>query len=324
VLIDRFLDDAIELDVDALSDGRATWIGGIQQHIEQAGIHSGDSFSVLPPWKVTPEQLVEIRRATRRLAEALAVRGLLNIQFALQAGVLYVLEVNPRASRTIPFVSKAVGVPMARAGALLAAGRSLEELRLPPERDPVDFFIKAPVFPFGKFPGEDILLGPEMKSTGEVMGISPRFGDAFAKACEAVGMRLPLSGRAFLTVNPYDKAAVVPIARELLDLGFRLCATTGTRCALEEAGVEAERVLKVNEGTPNAVDRMEAGEIQLVINTPLGAESRYDEAAIRSAALRLRIPCLTTLSAAAAAVEGIRARQEEATGVASLQEYHRG
>jgi carbamoyl-phosphate synthase large subunit len=324
VLIDRFLDDAIELDVDALSDGRATWIGGIQQHIEQAGIHSGDSFSVLPPWKVAPEQLVEIRRATRQLAEALAVRGLLNIQFALQAGVLYVLEVNPRASRTVPFVSKAVGVPMARAGALLAAGRSLEELRLPPERDPVDFFIKAPVFPFGKFPGEDILLGPEMKSTGEVMGISPRFGDAFAKACEAVGMRLPLSGRAFLTVNPYDKAAVVPIARELLDLGFRLCATTGTRCALEEAGVEAERVLKVNEGTPNAVDRMEAGEIQLVINTPLGAESRYDEAAIRSAALRLRIPCLTTLSAAAAAVEGIRARQEEATGVASLQEYHRG
>jgi carbamoyl-phosphate synthase large subunit len=324
VLIDRFLDDAVELDVDALCDGTDTWIGGIQQHIEEAGIHSGDSFSVLPPWRVPPALLAEIREATRRLAEALAVRGLVNIQFAIQHGKLYVLEVNPRASRTVPFVSKAIGVPMARAAALLAAGRSLSSLSLPPERDPVDFFIKGPVFPFRKFPGEDVLLGPEMKSTGEVMGISPRFGDAFAKACEAVGTRLPLAGRAFLTVNPYDKGAVIPIGRELTDLGFALCATEGTREALREAGVAAEHVYKVNEGRPNAVDRMEAGEIQLVINTPLGKDSRFDEAAIRSAALRLSIPCLTTLSAAAAAVEGIRARQEGVTGVASLQEYHRG
>jgi len=324
VLIDRFLDDAVELDVDALCDGTETWIGGIQQHIEEAGIHSGDSFSVLPPWKIPPSLLVEIREATRRLAGAIAVRGLLNIQFAIQHGKLYVLEVNPRASRTVPFVSKAIGVPMARAAALLAAGRSLSSLGLPPERDPVDFFIKAPVFPFRKFPGEDVLLGPEMKSTGEVMGISPRFGDAFAKACEAVGTRLPLSGRAFLTVNPYDKGAVIPIGRELADLGFALCATEGTREALREAGVPAEHVFKVNEGRPNAVDRMEAGEIQLVINTPLGKDSRFDEAAIRAAALRLSIPCLTTLSAATAAVEGIRARQEGVTGVASLQEYHRG
>jgi carbamoyl-phosphate synthase large subunit len=324
VLIDRFLDDAVELDVDALCDGTEAWIGGIQQHIEEAGIHSGDSFSVLPPWKVPPSLLAEIREATRRLAGALAVRGLVNIQFAIQHGKLYVLEVNPRASRTVPFVSKAIGVPMARAAALLAAGRSLSSLGLPPERDPADFFIKAPVFPFRKFPGEDVLLGPEMKSTGEVMGISPRFGDAFAKACEAVGTRLPLSGRAFLTVNPYDKGAVIPIGRELAELGFQLCATEGTREALREAGVPAEHVFKVNEGRPNAVDRMEAGEIQLVINTPLGKESRFDEAAIRAAALRLSIPCLTTLSAATAAVEGIRARQEGATGVASLQEYHRG
>jgi len=224
----------------------------------------------------------------------------------------------------VPFVSKAIGVPMARAAALLAVpGRTLASLDLPPERDPVDFFIKAPVFPFRKFPGEDVLLGPEMKSTGEVMGISPRFGDAFAKACEAVGTRLPLSGRAFLTVNPYDKAAVIPIGRELSDLGFTLCATEGTREALKEAGVDAERVYKVNEGSPNAVDRMEAGDIQLVVNTPLGGEARFDDAAIRAAALRLSIPCLTTLSAATAAVEGIRARQEEATGVAPLQEYHR-
>ncbi len=324
VLIDRFLDDAVELDVDALCDGRETWIGGVQQHIEEAGIHSGDSFSVLPPWRIPPDLLAEIRDATRRLAVGLSVRGLVNIQFAIQHGKLYVLEVNPRASRTVPFVSKAIGVPMARAAALLAAGRPLASLGLPPERDPVDFFIKGPVFPFRKFPGEDVLLGPEMKSTGEVMGVSPRFGDAFAKACEAVGMRLPLSGRAFLTVNPYDKAAVVPIGRELADLGFALCATRGTLEALREAGIAAEPVFKVNEGSPNAVERMEAGEIQMIINTPLGRASHFDEAAIRAAALRLSIPCLTTLSAATAAVEGIRSRQEEATGVAPLQEYHRG
>ncbi|HMA18262.1 MAG TPA: carbamoyl-phosphate synthase large subunit, partial [Thermoanaerobaculia bacterium] len=323
ILIDRFLDDAFEFDVDALSDGRKTWIGGIQEHIEKAGIHSGDSFSVLPAWKVSPEKLREMADATRRLAEALEVKGLMNIQFATQGGILYVLEVNPRASRTVPFVSKAIGVPMARAAALLAAGRSLDSLSLPPERPPVDYFIKAPVFPFRKFPGEDTLLGPEMKSTGEVMGISPRFGDAFAKACEAIGTYLPLGGTAFLTVNPYDKGTLLPIARELADLGFRLCATEGTRDALAQSGLDSELVHKVNEGSPNAVERMEAGEIQLVINTPLGGESHYHEAAIRAAALRLTIPCLTTLSAAAAAVEGIRARREEATGVAALQEYHR-
>jgi carbamoyl-phosphate synthase large subunit len=323
VLIDRFLDDAFEYDVDALSDGTTTWIGGIQQHIEQAGIHSGDSFSVLPAWKVTPAQLAEIDRATRLLATELQVRGLVNIQFATQGEDVYVLEVNPRASRTVPFVSKAIGVPMARAAALLATGRTLAELGLPPERRPADFFIKAPVFPFKKFPGEDTLLGPEMKSTGEVMGISPRFGDAFAKACEGVGTRLPVKGQAFLTVNPYDKSNLVPIARELADLGFRLCATEGTRRALAEAGIPAERILKVNEGRPNAVDRMEAGEIQLVINTPLGGQSHYDEVSIRATALRLGIPCLTTLSAAAAAVEGIRARQEGTTGVAALQEYYK-
>ena len=324
VLIDRFLDDAFEYDVDALSDGADTWIGGIQQHIEEAGIHSGDSFSVLPAWKVTPGQVGEIRDATRRLAKALSVRGLVNIQFATQKGLLYVLEVNPRASRTVPFVSKAIGVAMARAGALLAVGQPLASLDLPPERDPVDFFIKAPVFPFKKFPGEDSLLGPEMKSTGEVMAISPRFGDAFAKACDAVGARLPVSGRAFLTVNPYDKKNLIPIARELADLKFTLCATDGTREALAEAGVPAERVLKVNEGHPNAVEWLEAGKIQLVINTPLGGQSHYDEAAIRSTALRLGIPCLTTLSASAAAVEGIRALQEGRAGIAALQEYHRG
>jgi carbamoyl-phosphate synthase large subunit len=248
----------------------------------------------------------------------------MNIQFATQGDKVYVLEVNPRASRTVPFVSKAIGTPMARAAALLAAGRTLASLNLPPERDPIDFFIKAPVFPFKKFPGEDTLLGPEMKSTGEVMAISPRFGGAFAKACEAVGIRLPVSGRAFLTVNPYDKAGVIPVARELVDLGFQLCATEGTRKALEEAGLHAERVWKVNEGHPNAVEEMRDRRIDLVINTPLGGASHYDEAAIRAAALQLGIPCLTTLSASAAAVEGIRALQEETMTVGSLQEYHRG
>ena len=323
VLIDRFLDDAFEYDVDALSDGKDTWIGGIQQHIEEAGIHSGDSFSVLPAWKVTPAQLQEIRDATRKLASALSVRGLMNIQFATQGDRLFVLEVNPRASRTVPFVSKAIGVPMARAAALLAAGRPLASLGLPAERDPADFFIKAPVFPFKKFPGEDTLLGPEMKSTGEVMAISPRFGGAFAKACEAVGVRLPTAGRAFLTVNPYDKAGVIPIARELVDLQFVLCATEGTRNALIAAGLTAERVFKVNESHPDAVEEMRDGRIQLIVNTPLGGPSHYDEAAIRAAALQLGIPCLTTLSASAAAVEGIRALQEEVMTVAPLQEYHR-
>ncbi len=323
ILIDRFLDDAFEYDVDALSDGTDTWIGGIQQHIEEAGIHSGDSFSVLPAWKVAAPMRAEIQDATRRLAKALQVKGLMNIQFATQGDTLYVLEVNPRASRTVPFVSKAIGVPMARFAALLASGRSLASLRLPPERDPVDFFIKAPVFPFKKFPGEDTLLGPEMKSTGEVMAISPRFGDAFAKACEAVGVKLPVSGRAFLTVNPYDKAALLPIARELADLGFALCATEGTSAALAAAGIASERVFKVNENHPNAVEEMREGKIQIVINTPLGGASHYDESAIRAAALQLGIPCLTTLSASAAAVEGIRSLQEETTGVASLQEYHR-
>jgi carbamoyl-phosphate synthase large subunit len=323
VLIDRFLDDAIEIDVDCLGDGRHSWIGGVQQHIEEAGIHSGDSFSVLPPWKLTPGQASEIRAATRRLAEALAVRGLMNVQFAIQSGDLYVLEVNPRASRTVPFVSKAIGVPMARFAALLAVGAKLEDLNLPPERDPVDFFIKAPVFPFRKFLGEDVLLGPEMKSTGEVMGVSPRFGNAFAKASQAVGMKLPVSGTAFLTVNNYDKAALLPIARKLHALGFDLIATEGTCAALRSAGLPARRIFKVNEGSPNAVDLMSTQKIDLVINTPLGKESHYDEAAMRAAALRLGVPCLTTLSAAAAAVEGIRSRQEGQLAVASLQEYHR-
>jgi carbamoyl-phosphate synthase large subunit len=323
VLIDRFLEDAVEIDVDCLSDGTDVWIGGVQQHIEEAGIHSGDSFSVLPPWKLTAEELSGIKDATRRLARALSVKGLMNTQFAIQKGRLYVLEVNPRASRTVPFVSKAIGVPMAKAAARLAVGHRLADLDLPPEREPLDFFIKAPVFPFKKFPGEDTLLGPEMKSTGEVMGVSPRFGHAFAKACEGAGITLPTSGTAFVTVNENDKATVEPIARELVALGFRLVATRGTQAHLARAAIPASAIHKVNEGSPNAVDRMEAGEIQLVVNTPLGKLSHDDDTMIRAAALRCNIPCLTTLSAAAAAVEAIRALVERTTTVAPLQEYYR-
>jgi carbamoyl-phosphate synthase large subunit len=324
VFIDRFLDDAVELDVDCLCDGDDVWIGGVQQHIEEAGIHSGDSYSVLPPWKITVGELQQIKEAARKMARALSVRGLMNAQLAIQRGKLYVLEVNPRASRTVPFVSKAIGVPMAKAAALLAVGRKIRDLHLPPEREPLDFFIKGPVFPFKKFPGEDTLLGPEMKSTGEIMGVSPRFGHAFAKACEGAGIELPTSGTAFLTVNPYDKPAIVPVARELASLGFRIFATDGTAAHLRAEGLSAETIHKVNQGRPNAVDRMEAGEIQLVINTPLGKLSHYDEAAIRSTALRLNIPCLTTLSAAAAALEAIRALQEGACEISALQDYHPG
>jgi carbamoyl-phosphate synthase large subunit len=248
----------------------------------------------------------------------------MNAQFAIQRGKLYVLEVNPRASRTVPFVSKAIGVPMAKFAARLATGSTIAEMRLPAEREPLDFFIKGPVFPFKKFPGEDTLLGPEMKSTGEVMGVSPRFGHAFAKACEGAGVNLPTAGTVFLTVNPFDKQAIEPIARELTAMGFRLYATEGTAAHLEGVGLAAKSIFKVNEGTPNAVDRMDAGEIQMVINTPLGKVSHYDEAAIRAAALRLNIPCLTTLSAAAASVEAIRALQERATEVAALQDFHGG
>jgi carbamoyl-phosphate synthase large subunit len=247
----------------------------------------------------------------------------MNTQFAIQHGVLYVLEVNPRASRTVPFVSKAIGVPMAKYAARLAVGMPLASLGLPAEREPLDFFIKGPVFPFKKFPGEDTVLGPEMKSTGEVMGVSPRFGHAFAKACEGAGLLFPTAGTVFLTVNPFDKEGIVPVARELAAMGFRLYATEGTAARLSDSGIFATTIFKVNEGTPNAVDRMEAGEIQMVVNTPLGKLSHYDEAAIRSAALRLNIPCLTTMSAAAAAVEAIRALLERAVEVAALQDFHR-
>ena len=321
ILIDRFLEDAFEVDVDAVCDGQDVLIAGIMQHIEEAGIHSGDSACVLPPYLIAPEHLETMRRYTRDMAHALEVRGLMNVQYAIKDGVVHVLEVNPRASRTVPFVSKATGLPIARIAARIMAGQSLAEQGV---KEPVlsGFFVKESVFPFARFANEDPVLGPEMKSTGEVMGIAPSFGIAFAKAQMSVGAPLPTEGLAFLSVHDNDKDSVVPIARGLDTLGFRLTATAGTAARLQAAGLSVEPVFKVSEGRPNIVDRIKNGEIALVINTPLGRASYEDERALRRSAYAYGVPIITTLSGAAASVAGIRALQQEEIGVRALQDYH--
>jgi carbamoyl-phosphate synthase large subunit len=331
VLIDQFLEEATEVDVDALSDGTDVVIGGIMEHIEEAGIHSGDSSCVLPPVSLAPAILDTIRGYTQRLAKALKVVGLMNVQYAIQRETVYVLEVNPRASRTVPYVSKATGVPLAKVAARLMMGKKLAEMNLPlvthngvSEIAVHDFYaVKSPVFPFNKFRGVDTILGPEMRSTGEVMGTSKSFGLAFAKAQLAAGQKLPRNGTVFLSVNDRDKRQVGPLGKDLAALGFRLMATRGTAAALQEAGIEAEAVFKVNEGRPNIVDLIKTGKINLVINTPLGRESFYDEKSIRRAAIRYNIPCITTLSAAHAATRGIGAMHEQGIEVAALQDLHR-
>jgi len=323
VLIDKFLEQAAEFDVDALADDTACVIAGIQEHIEEAGIHSGDSSCVLPPVRIDPEHLETMRHYTRRLAEALSVSGLMNIQFAIKDDRVYVLEVNPRASRTVPFVSKATGVPIARIAALVMAGQKLKDFNLPGELTVQRFFIKSPVFPFVKFPGVDPILSPEMHSTGEVMGIGETFGEAYGKAMMGAGLSLPSTGKAFLSVNDGDKGAAVLIARKLARLGFQIVATLGTAARLREVGIEVESVFKVNEGRPNIVDFIKRGEISLVINTPLGSISHYDEQAIRRAALQYNVPCVTTMTGARALVESIASRTEnERPSVHSLQELH--
>ena len=306
VLIDQFLEEATEVDVDALADGTDVVIGGIMEHIEEAGVHSGDSSCVLPPVSLSPKILETIRDYTKRLALALKVVGLMNVQYAIQRDTVYVLEVNPRASRTVPYVSKATGVPLAKVAARLMAGKRLADMKLPvvkhngvSEIAVHEFYaVKSPVFPFNKFRGVDTILGPEMRSTGEVMGISTSYGQAFAKAQLAAGQRLPQKGTVFLSVNDRDKRQVGPLGKDLLALGFRLLATRGTAAALEAAGIEAEPVFKVNEGRPNIVDLIKTRKIDLIINTPLGRESFYDEKSIRRAAIRHNIPCITTLAAA--------------------------
>jgi carbamoyl-phosphate synthase large subunit len=323
VLIDRFLEQAAEFDVDALADDTACVIAGIQEHIEEAGIHSGDSSCVLPPVRIDPEHLETMRHYTKKLARALSVCGLMNIQFAIKDHRVYVLEVNPRASRTVPFVSKATGVPIARIAALVMAGQKLADFRLPEELTVQRFFIKSPVFPFAKFPGVDPILSPEMHSTGEVMGIGDTFGEAYGKALMGAGLGLPSRGKAFMSVNDADKGSAVLLARKLNRLGFELIATLGTAARLREVGLELENVFKVNEGRPNIVDHIKSGEISLIINTPLGRVSRFDEQAIRRAALQYNVPCVTTMTGAQALVEAIVAKDiNTIPNVHSLQELH--
>jgi carbamoyl-phosphate synthase large subunit len=322
VLIDKFLEDAFEVDVDALCDGEQVLIGGIMEHIEEAGIHSGDSSCVLPTYMVAEEHRQTIREYTVRLGHALKVVGLMNVQYAIYMNKVYVLEVNPRASRTVPFVSKATGVPLAKLAARVMIGRKLSEFGLPPELKVSQYFVKSPVFPFSKFPGTDTILGPEMKSTGEVMGADDSFGKAYLKAQLSAGSVLPRSGTAFLSVNQHDKKSIGKIAADLVELGFKLVATRGTAQVLRNAGVPVETVYKVNEGRPHIADYVKSGKVDLLINTPLGKDSFFDERSIRRAAIHYRIPCITTLSGAVAAVTGIRALQRESLGVRSIQEYH--
>jgi carbamoyl-phosphate synthase large subunit len=323
ILVDRFLEDAFELDVDALCDTQGhVVIGGVMEHIEEAGIHSGDSSCVVPPYLVAEHHLATIRDATRRIARALKVIGLMNAQFAIKDNVVYVLEVNPRASRTVPYLSKATGVPLAKIAARLMVGETLPSLGLTADLEVTGVFVKTPVFPFVRFPGVDTLLGPEMKSTGEVMGGAASFGIAFAKAQLGAGQRLPLSGTAFISVNNDDKPNVVPVARDLASLGFKLVATRGTAAYLRAHGLNVDVVFKINEGRPHVGDRIYNGEIHLVINTPLGRESFFDDKTVRRAAMMHGIPCVTTLTGAAASVSAIRALRDAELDVRSLQEYH--
>lgn len=322
VLIDRFLDDAFEVDVDALCDGTHVTIGGIMQHIEEAGVHSGDSACVLPPYKISYYHIEIIREYTQRIGKALGVKGLFNIQFAIKDEVVYVLEVNPRASRTVPFVSKAVGRPLPSYAAQIAAGKTLTDLNFLFEPRVDGFFVKEAVLPFQKFPGVDARLGPEMRSTGEVMGHAASFGHAFVKSQMATNVPLPTSGTAFISVNDYDKGAVAKIARDLSNMGFKLIATKGTCAWLNMIGLPVESVNKVAEGSPHIVDLMRAGKIDLVINTPLGGQAHDDGGLIRGTAHLYSIPIVTTMSAAMATVQGIRALREKPLRVRSLQTHH--
>jgi carbamoyl-phosphate synthase large subunit len=322
VLIDRFLEDAFEADVDAIADGTRCVIGGVMQHIEDAGVHSGDSACVLPPYLIGDRQIEEMRRHTQAFAKALGVVGLINVQYAIKGGVVYVLEVNPRASRTIPFVSKATGVPLAKLAAAVMAGQTLDELGLPDELPVAGVAVKEAVFPFTKLPGVDTVLGPEMRSTGEAMGLADSFGMAFAKAQIAADGSLPLTGAVFVTVNDSDKPTVVPIVRRFHELGFRILATEGTQRYLRGRGVPAELVKKVHEGRPNAIDLIVSGEVHLLINTPLGKFTQADDYAIRRAALVHRVPYTTTMSAASAACDAIIALRSRTGSVRSLQEWH--
>jgi len=321
ILIDKFMEDAFEVDVDALADGQRVVIGAVMQHIEEAGVHSGDAACVLPPYKVSAYHQGIMREYTEQLGLALGVRGLMNVQFALKDEVVCVLEVNPRASRTVPYASKATGMNMAYIAAQVMAGKTLEELGVLSEPRVDGFFVKEAVFPFRKLPGSSILLGPEMRSTGEVMGHAAHFGHAFAKSQTAAGMALPESGGVLITVNDYDKSAALKFARDLHRMGFKLYATPGTSEFFGRVGLPVETINKFADGSPHTVDLIRSGQVQLVLNTPLGPNAHSDGVEIRAAAIAMNIPLLTTLSAAAAAVLAIQALKKKELHYRSLQSH---
>ena len=322
LLVDKFLDNAIEVDVDAIADGVDVVIGGIMEHIEEAGIHSGDSSCSLPPYTLSDGLIEEIAEKTRQLARELRVVGLMNVQWAVKGHRLFILEANPRGSRTVPFVSKAVGQPLAKMAARVMLGETLQQVGVVERLQPPYFSVKAPVFPFNKFLGVDTLLGPEMKSTGEVMGIDARFGAAFAKAMLGAGALLPREGKVFVSVRDEDKRLILPMVKTLHELGFTIVATSGTARALHNAGVPTTRVFKVHEGRPHVVDLLVNHEVRLIINTPSGRKERSDDRLIRSSAVNHKIPCITTLAAAAATIQGLESWLKKPLGVQALQDYH--
>jgi len=322
VLVDRFLEDAAEVDVDCIADGETCVIGGVMEHIEQAGIHSGDSACVIPSFALSPKVLEDIKSATKAMARELQVRGLMNVQFAVKDEQVYVLEVNPRASRTVPFVSKAIGKPLAKLAAKIMAGSTLKELGFTEEIIPTHYSVKEAVFPFIKFPGIDIILGPEMRSTGEVMGIDADLGIAYAKSQMSAQPPLPTKGNIFISLKDADKAAAVPIAKDFAEMGFTIHATSGTARMLKEAGVPVKELFKLQEGRPNVLDLIKNGEMHFIINTPSGQQPRKDEVIIRSAAVAARVATMTTLRGARASAAAIRAIQQSGYGVKSIQEYH--
>jgi carbamoyl-phosphate synthase large subunit len=321
VLIDKFLEDAIELDVDCISDGDTSVIGGMLEHIEFAGVHSGDASMVMPPHTLGKAMLQTVREATYALARELKVIGLMNVQFAIKDNQLYVLEVNPRASRTVPFVAKAIGVPLAKLAAKVMTGKKLKELGFTREQTPKHWCVKEAVFPFVRFPGATITLGPEMRSTGEVMGLDEDLGIAFAKAQAAAKPGLPTKGNVFLSVKDADKQRAVELARELSGLGFEIYSTSGTAQYLAEHGVKVNKLSKIDEGRPTAIDMIKNGQIQLIINTPSGMIPRKDENKIRSAAYAHSVCIMTTITGASAALNGIKALRNKRVGVRPIQKY---
>jgi len=325
VLIDKFIEDAVEVDVDCISDGETVVIGGIMEHIEEAGVHSGDSACVLPPHTLTAHTIDDIRQATFAMARELGVCGLMNVQYAVRSGQVYVLEVNPRASRTVPFVSKAIGVPLAKLAARVMAGKKLKDLGFTKEKSINYFCVKEAVLPFARFPGTDLELGPEMRSTGEVMGIDTDFGIAFAKTQFGAGINLPFEGKVFLSVKDSDKRHAISLAKRLVAAGLNIVSTEGTAHAIRTSGVPVEQIHKIAEGRPNILDAIMNGEINLVLNTVAGNKARTDEVTIRSTAISHAVPCITTISGIEAAINGIESiRAKDGVGVRALQDYHAG